>query len=908
VNRDHPWRRPSADGDESRSPAARRSAIWRTSVDDEVDSELAFHVEMRTRELEARGMSRGEAREIAIRRFGSIDDVNAACKAIGRQRDKDMKRREYLSECLQDLRFAARQLIANPGFTIVSLLTLALGIGATAAIFSVVQAVVLRPIPVADPGRVVVVYSVWSSGMQGSSSAGNYVDVVEPVGAFAATSAMQYASFNVAIDQQAQRVVGAHVTAGFFDVWGIQPALGRVFTRDDDQPGGTDVVVLSHRFWMDRFAADRAIVGKRIPLNGRPHEVVGVMPADLDFTAQTEALWVPMRFTAARKTMHDEHQYSVHARLKPGATIEQAIAEMSRNAEGVRAKFPRDLSGISFAAIPVMDEIVGDHRRRLFIVLGAVGFVLLIACGNIANLLLARGAARSGELAVRIALGAGRARIVRQLLTESALMALLASVAGLAIAWWGVKALTGIAPPGIPRLERAAIDGGVLAFTAAMAFASAIVFGLAPALRAARTDLHGTLKEGGRGAVMDGIGDRLRTGVMIGEVALALVLLVSASLLIRSGLALQRVDPGFEPAGVLAARLALPGADYRDVNVARQTFERIVERAAAIPGVSSAAFVSQAPFSSGGNGNGLVPEGVPPEPQNRISSRLRIVSPGYFETMRISITRGRGLTASDRRGGLKVMVISEALARAAFGDRDPIGKRMACCEPGPDGKSPDYKTVVGVVADVRSRGLGLTPEPEFYMPATQVPDAAWDWIQRTMYVVVRTTGDPLAMSTPLRGTVASIAPGVALFDIRSMEQRIGASLQTAQFNTLLLSILGAIGVVLAVVGIYGVVAYFVTRRTREIGVRVALGASTSTVIRMIVRQAAIPVGIGIAIGVVAAALTTQLLSAQLFGVSPGDPPTYALVASLLAAVAVIASLVPAARAANADPTKALRSE
>ena len=884
-----------------------RSRIWRGSVEDEVDAELGFHVEMRARELEARGMSPVDAHDAAVRRFGDIERVNATCRSIGKQRDRGMRRTEYLTELTQDLTFAARQLFHHPGFTIVALLTLALGIGATAAIFSAVQAVVLRPLPVPEPSRILAVYTAFPQG-RGNVAAGNYVDGIEPVSSFAATTAIRYSSFNVADTAEAERIIGARVTAGFFDVFGVAPALGRVFTKDEDRPGAPNVVVLSHRLWARRFGGTPAVLGSQVRLGGQPYEVIGVMPQAFDFTAQTEELWVPMAFTAERRAMHDEHQYQVYARLAAGATPERALAEVRRNAEGIRARFPKEAVELDFAVATVMEEMIGEYRRRLFTLLGAVGLVLLIACGNIANLLLARATARSGELAIRAALGAGRWRIIRQLLTESLLLAVLAGAAGIALASWGVKALTAAAPPGVPRLEQASINPLVLTFTALVAVVCAIVFGLAPAVRAARTDVQSVLKEGGRGTSGAAMKDRLRTAVIVGELALALVLLIGAALLIRSGIALERVSPGFDPSHVLAARISLPGTDYQDPERVLQTFEQVVSAAAAVPGVSSASLTSQVPMGPGGNGNGLIPEGKAFDLRNSTQSRLRIVTPGYFETMGIAVVRGRALTAEDRRGSLKVMVVSESLARALFADADPIGRRVACCEPGPDGKTPDFKTVVGVAADTRWRGPAEPPSPEFYLPAAQIPAVAWDWIQRTLYVTVRTTRDPSTVINPLRSAVGPIVPGVPLFDMRTMEQRIGASLQTARFNTLLLTILGGLGVVLAVVGIYGVIAYFVTRRTREIGVRVALGATRRDVIALVVRQALWPVGLGIGAGVLASLVATRLLRNQLFGVGPTDPITFVIVAVAMTLVALLASFIPALRAAGSDPTSALRSQ
>ncbi len=817
-----------------------------------------------------------------------------------------MRQREYVSELTQDVAFAWRQLVKNPAFSVVAVVTLALGIGATSAIFSVVHAVVLRPLPLPDADRIVAVYEFWR-GNVGNVSAGNYVDAVVPSTSFSHATAVQYSSFNIGESADAERITGARATAGFFGVFAMSPALGRVYTEAEDQPGREQVVVLSHRLWTRRFGSHAQVVGRDIRLNGRPYRVIGVMPPAFDLTQESEELWVPIAFTPERKATHDEHYLQVYALLKPGATDAHARGELSRFAEDLRKRFPKDDAELNFTLRPMMSELVGDYRQRLFILLGAVGFVLLIACGNIANLLLARGAARSSEMAIRAALGAGRARIVRQLLTESLLLATVSAVAGLAVAGWGVQALIAVAPEGVPRLDQTALDPVVVGFTLAIAFASALIFGLAPALRAARADVQAVLKEGGRGAGMGGVRDRLRTGLIVGELAIALLLLVGAGLLIRSSLALQGVRPGFEARGVTSARLALPDAEYAEPARVLQTLERIVDAARQIPGVEAAGMTSQVPMGAGGNGNGLVPEGKTPDGENMILSRLRIVTPGYIEAMRIPIVRGRSIQQADRRGALKVMVVSETLARAAFPGQDPIGKRIACCEAAPDGKSPDYKTIVGVAGDVRSRGPGEAPSPEFYLPAAQVPDVAWTWIQRTMYVVTRSSVDPDTLSLPLRSAIAGVAPGVPLFNIRTMEQRLGETLATTRFNTLLLALLGSIGVVLAAVGIYGVIAYFVTRRTPEIGVRMALGATRADVVALVVKQAAWPVGLGIGAGVLLSAAATRVLASQLFNVQARDPMTFGLVAAGLAVIGLLAALVPAGRAASVDPTKALHT-
>ena len=884
-----------------------RSRFWNPRVDQEVDAESDFHVEMRVRELVARGLSPAEAREIAIRRFGNIDRVTATRRAIGQARDDDMRRTEYVSELTHDVRFACRQLLKSPGFTIVAVLTLTLGIGATAAIFSAVHAVVLRPLPFPRADRIVAVYETSRFGNRGNVSAGNFVDGVETVNAFSAVTAMSFSSFNLAEGGDAERVIGARVTAGFFDIFIMPPAYGRVFTKEEDQPGRELVVVLSHKLWQRRFGSRPDVVGRKITMNDQTYDVIGVMPRAFDYTAESEELWVPIAFTPERKATHDEHYLQIFGRLTPEATREQAIAAMQQNAERLRVQFPRDAGELAFTATSALDDLAGNYSGRLYTLLGAVGFVLLIACGNVANLLLAKGAARQGELAVRAALGAGRWRIARQLLTESAVLALISAAAGLALATWGISALTAAAPPGVPRLDQASIDPVVIGFTLGVALLSTFVFGLAPALRAARSDMLATLKEGGRGAGMGGVRDRLRTTLIVAELAVALLLLVGAGLLIRSSIALQRVSSGFDPNGVLSARLTLPTPQYADRAKVVQTLERLAETVAHTPGAESAAITSQVPMGPGGNGNGLLPDNVPLDPKNAILSRLRVVTPSYFDTMKIRLIAGRGFTDADRQGALKVMIVSEGLARTAFPNQNAVGHRMACCESGPDGKTPDFKMIVGVAADVRHRGLGQEPTPEFYMPIDQVPAGAWDWIQRSVYIVVRTPLSPDAMTNPVRTAMKEIAPGVPLFQIRTMEQRLADSIATARFNTLLLAILGAIGLLLSAVGVYGVIAYFVTRRTPEIGVRMALGATRRDVVALVFRQAALPVGLGLVAGIALSVGLTRVLSTQLFGVTANDPLTFAIVVGILACVALLASVVPASRAATVDPTKTLRA-
>ena len=879
------------------------SWLFKKSVDDEVAEELEFHLEMRTREYVARGLDPAAARQAALRRFGDIDRARATCREIGRKRDSDMRRREYFGELRQDVAFALRQLAANPGFTLIALFTLALGIGATTAIFSAVYAVVLRPLPFPEPERLVFIDREYQE-QRSDVSAGNFTVAEAGQQVFSDMAAIQYASFNLSQGETAERARGARVTASFFDVLGVRPALGRVFGPEEDRPGRERVVVLSHRLWRRAFGADSAIVGRDVRLNGEPYTVLGVMPPSFDLTVDSEELWVPIAFTPERRAMHDEHNLSVVARLEDGVTLEQVRADLKPLEAELERLHPLN-SGIRFLVDPFAERFVGDYRTRLFVLLGAVGLVLLIACGNVANLLLARSAARGRELAIRAALGAGRGRIVRQLLTESAVLGLASGAAGLMLAWWGVRTLVALGPRGVPRLEQASVDVTVLAFALGLSLLCSFVFGLAPALRAVRPGVQETLKEGGRGSAGTRR-DWLRPALISAEVALAVLLLVGAGLLIRSALELQRIRPGFDPAGVITARISLPAAEYQEPERVVATFERFLEEASRIPGVESLALASQVPTVSASN-NGLLAEGTPFSMENLVNSRLGLVTPGYFEALGIRLVRGRGFDARDRRGAQKVMVVNETLANALFPGQDPIGRRVACCEMGPDGKTPDLKVVVGVVADVRSSGLAEKVYPEFWLPIAQAPADSWEWVQRSMYVVVKTGGEPASIVPELRRVVARVDSDVPLYSVSTMEDRMASSGATARFNTLLLTLLGVIGLVLSAIGIYGVVAYFVTQRTSEIGVRMALGATPGDVVRLVLRQAAIPVTAGVLLGLLASAVATRVLAASLVGVERMDPLTLAAAVTVLASAALLASVVPARRAASVDPTSALHA-
>ena len=882
-----------------------RSWLWRVPLDREVDEELAFHLEMRTRELIARGVDPAAAREQALSRIGDLPRLKQACVHIGRKRDREMRLTQWLEEFGDDVRFAARQLTRAPGFALVAALTLALGIGATTAIFSVVHAVVLRPLPFPDPHRVMFLGEDFAGrGQPSDVSVGNFVDWRTHARSFSGLAALQHFSFNLSDDDQPERVVGARVTHTWFSVLGIAPLHGRVFTGAEDAPGSDRVAVLSHRLWTRRYGGNPSIVGREIRLNAQPFTVIGVMPPEFDVTADAEELWTPIAFTPEQLATHDEHYLTVIGRLAPGASVPQAAAELRTIYAQMQKLYPGDSQVNPGLVEPFHQQLVGDYRQRLLVLLGAVALVLLIACGNVANLLLARGGIRAREIALRAAIGAGRGRIVRQLLTETLVLAAAGATLGVAVAWLAVPAFVAYSPEGVPRLEQARVDGSVLAFGLGAAMFSALVAGLAPALRAAHTDLRGTLNEGGRTGTSGR--DSVRTVLVAAEVALAIVLLVGAGLLVRSALHLQRVDPGFDPRGVLTARVTLPAARYEEPDRVVQAFEDVVSALAETPAVASAGAATGAPLTPGGNGNGLLPEGKAVDENNFINARLAIATLDYFRTLRMPLVRGRLFTADDRRGAPRVTVVNEAAARALFPGEDPLGKRFGCCDGTP--ASPGWRIIVGVVRDVRSRGPAQDPRPEFFLPIAQAPDPVWTWIQRSMTLVARSrTGDAAALTAAVREAVKRIDPTLPVYQVRSMEQRLQASVAQARFNTLLMLLLGGIGLVLSAVGVYGVIAYFVTQRQQEIGIRMALGAKGADVVRMVVRQGMQPVALGIALGVIGAYAASRLLKSYVFGVTTSDPLTFAAVVALLTAVALVATTLPARRAVRVDPTRVLNS-
>jgi putative ABC transport system permease protein len=876
-----------------------RSVLWRVPVEQEVSEELAHHRDLRTQELIDRGWNRADAEAEAARRIAGVATM---LQRLGDDRNRHLARREWSDELRQDLSFALRQCRINPGFALAAVLTLALGLGGTTAIFSVVNAVVLRPFPYPDQDRVLYAYTTFG-GRLSNTSVGNFDYIRQRVTTLEHFAAVQYSSFNLADEGEPERVLGQRVTWNYFAVFGIAPLYGRTIAPDEDRPGRANVVVLSHRLWMRRFGGSELLVGRTIRLSGEPHTVIGIMPPSFDEDVSDGGeLWVPIAFTPERLAMYDEHYLDLFARRRAGASLAQVNDELMRAAQGLMRDHPDFNRDRGAGALVYSEWVIRDYRNRLFILLSAVGVVLLIACGNVANLLLARLATRSRELAIRAAIGAGRGRIVRQVLTESLVLAALGGAAGLLVARWAVPALISLAPAGVPRLGSAALDPVALTVAGVLVVLSTLIVGALPAWQATRrTELKEELGDG-KGAGHGSLKPWVRQTLIAAQAALVLVVLAGAALLVRSAINLQQVPIGFDPDGVVTARVSLPGAQYARPEQIHSAFQRILEGVKSGRGVAFAALDSCPPLTGNFGGNGLVPEGRP-FTGDRIFSVAHFVTPEYFEALRIPIRAGRTFSDLDLRQAPLVMIINETLAREAYGTTDAIGKRMGCCEGSPE--DPMWKTVVGVVPDVRARGPAQPPAPEFYLPVRQIPDVAWTWVGRSLNIVVRGS-DTAALATAIRSGVRQADATLPVYALQTMNDGLRRVLSQSRFNTFLMSLLGTIGLILAALGIYSVIAWLAAQRAREIGVRMALGASAMDVVSMMTAHGLKPVVIGLAVGLAAALAVTRLLESELFNVSARDPVALVSTAVGLLAVAGFAAVVPAWRATRVDPAAALR--
>ncbi|HWO00191.1 MAG TPA: ABC transporter permease [Blastocatellia bacterium] len=809
---------------------------------------------------------------------------------------------------LQDLRYGVRMLIKQPGFSIVAVIALALGIGANTAIFSVVNAILLRPLNYKDSERLVQIYHNYPKlDLKASVSASGYSYYRDHCDSFEAVGAATGWPVNLTDSGDPERLQGMTISHTFFSTLGVEAAQGRLFSAEEDQPGRNRVVVLSDALWKRRFAGDPNLIGNTIKLNGENYTVIGTLPRDFQFgreLGQVQDLYSPIAFTQQQldpQRWRNEFLFVI-ARLKPGVTMERAQAEMDTVAANVRQQYfeggdANDPTSWGLLLASLRENVVGEIRPALLVLLAAVAFVLLIACANVANLLLARAALRQKEIAIRTALGAGRWRVTRQLLTESVLLALVGGGVGLALAYWGMSALLSINQDKIPRSNEIGIDARVLVFTVGVSLLTGIIFGLFPALQASMSDLHSVLKEGGR----SGSARRSVRGLfVVAEVALALVLLVGAGLLLKSFQRLQEVDPGFRADHLLTMQLSLPATKYKEPQQVDAFFQQSLEKVKALPGVESAGVSTSVPMSGSGSSGSFSIEGRTPAPGEMSPWGNRwFAGASYFQTMNIPLVRGRYFDDRDVRDAPQVAIIDETMQRKFWPDEDAIGKRISF-QRDPEG-NPIWREVVGVVGHVKQRGLEGESPVQYYVPHRQLPTNG-------LFLVVRTTGEPASVASAVRGAIQEVDRELPIFRVSTMERMVADSMAQRRFAMTLLGVFAIVALILASVGLYGVMSYSVTHRTNEIGIRMALGAQVTDVLAMVVGQGMKLSLAGVGIGLAGAFALTRVMRTLLFSVSATDPLTYVVVALLLAGVSLAACYVPARRATKVDPMEALRYE
>jgi predicted permease len=815
-----------------------------------------------------------------------------------------------------DLSYGIRTLLKTPGFMIVAVLSLSIGIGANSAIFSVTNALLLRPLPYRDADRLVILWSR-SPGLnvaQDWFSPGQYLDVKTESHVFDETAMTIGGSFNLTGQGAPERVDGARVSSSIFSLLGARAVLGRLFLPEEDQKGQPPTAILSNGFWQRRFGADAHVIGQTLTLNGNNFTIVGVLPTEFSLDKEVMPavngieradVLLPLPMSEADRTDRDHEDYNIFARLKPGVTLAQAQAELDVIAERMKQQYPDHYppnGGLTISAVSLLEQVVGDIRLALYVLLGAVGFVLLIACANVANLLLSRAAIRQKEIAIRAAVGASRLRILRQLLTESVLLAVTGGFGGLLLAFLAVKVLRVFGAENIPRLMEVGVDGRVVAFTFIVSLVTGIVFGLVPALRASRVNLNEVLKEGGRSSSLGGgafgLGHhQVRKLLIVSEVALAIILLIGAGLLVRSYRRIATANPGFDAHNVLSLRLSLPASKYATPASITAFYRQADERIKGLPGVESVGATYSLPMSTVAfawepiNVEGYVSKTA----EDFVISNTRIVSPGYFRTMGIPLLKGRYFNEHDRQGEPQAVLINEAMAERFWPDTDPIGKRLK------QNKAESWRVVVGVISDAKQYSAEKEPPITVYYPFEQ-------YIARNMYLLVRTTSDPAQMTGAVTAEIQAIDPDLPVFDVNTMEQRLYDARSRQRFSMLLLGVFAAFALTLSVIGIYGVMSYWVNQRTHEIGIRLALGAGRRDILRLVIRQALILVLMGLIIGLAGAFALTRVMSSLLFGVVATDLPTYLVVSLLLGGIALLASYIPARRAAKVDPMVALRYE
>ncbi len=872
----------------------------------EIVEELSQHLEDRYEELRARGASDEDAygatleelsgHELLARELARSDPRLKNNRVVLGSRSTNM-----LADLWQDLRYAVRILIKNPGFTVVSVLTLALGVGANTAIFSVVHAVMLSPLPYADPDRLVVLAEHNRGGERMGPAYPNYLDWRERANSFEEMAAYQTTSFNLTGVDRAVRLQGRRVNWNFFQILGVSPQVGRAFTEQDDSPTAEPTALLSNGVWKEQFGGDADIIGRTIKVDGKQHTVIGVLPPDFEYFRRDD-LYVPigLALTTPGQGMLDRgNHYNMYilARLKPGVPVEQANTEIVQLAAQLEQEYPNTNSGNTASASGLADVFVEDIRPALIVLLAAVGFVLLIACVNVANLMLVRSAERQKEIAVRLALGAGRGRIIRQLLSESLVIALAGGAAGLLIGLWATQGLVALAPPNIPRMATVGLNVSVLGFTLVVSVLTGLLFGLLPALQTSATNLQAILKEGGRS--MAGVmRERTRKVLLVAEVGLALVLLIGAGLMLRTVSELMRVDPGFNADNLLTMRFNL-GADAYPPEKRHHFFKELTEQIETIPGIESAALTYSVPID-GSNWNSIFIVGDKPVPPRAElpDAAFTPVSANYFKTVGVRLLKGRLFDETDTPTSPKVIVINETLANRLWPGEDPVGKRIK--QGFPENDTP-WREVVGVVSDVKLNGIERDTPLQAFLPTAHEP-------ARSFALIIRTKSEPLAFASTVEQTIRSLDKDLPVYAVRSMDQLLGYGIAQQRLMMVLLGGFAILALTLSAVGIYGVMSYAVAQRTHEIGIRMAMGARPTDVLKLIVGQGMTLTVIGVSLGLASAFGLTRLMTKLLFGVSATDPVSYLVLTLLLTAVAFLACYLPARRATKVDPIVALRYE
>ena len=869
-------------------PLRLRSLFRRGQVEAELNEELRYHLERQIEVNTAAGMSVEEARYAALRAMHGLDQRKEECR--------DMRRVRLIEDLWRDFRFSLRSLLKRPGFTAIALLALALGIGANTAIFSLVNAVILQPLPYRDPDRLISVYGTRNRSTQGSVGPTDFLDYRsqnKTFEQFAASGSMML-PMNLTGSGEPERLNASIITGNYFDTFGVRPALGRGFSLENEKTGQDHVTVLSHAFWQTRFGGDPNIVNKTINLDGKAYEVLGVMPAEV-VLPQPAQLWVPINFDAdPEMKMRNVRFLRGIGRLKEGVTLDQAQTDTDLIAAQLEQQYPDSNTGWSLRLIPLREILVGGSRTMLFILFGAVGFVLLIACANVANLLLVRAAARQKEIAMRTALGASRLRIIRQMITESLLLAIFGGALGALLAVAGVKLLVSLGEDNIPRTANVKIDATVLAFTLLISLATGLLFGLAPAIRTMKENLVDALKDGIRGGSEATVKNRTRSLLVVFESAIAVMLLIAAGLLIRSLVALQNVDPGFDPNNVLTLRVDLPRQKYNTPEKASNFFEQLETRVAGLPGVEAVGLITDLPLSGEARDMPYRVEGRPATSDIAFVD-FRRVNKNYFSAMRIPLRRGRNFTEQEVRQSDKAIVVSQAFVDSVFPNEEALGKRLIIWS----GIRNEPYEIIGIVGDTRYQSLQGEPSATMYVPTREF---------LFVNLVIRTQGDPLSLVGGVRKEVNALDPDQPIAAIRPMTEWVAMSAAGARYRTTLLGLFALLAMILAATGIYGVMSYSVAQRTQEIGVRMALGARPLDVLKLVVRQGMMLALIGVIVGLAGALALTRVMSSLLFGVTERDPITFVAVAALLIVVAFISCFVPAHRATKVDPLVALRYE